>query len=126
MQCYHSRKRGDTAAKHSTYNINRPVTAGVLADLQGPCRLLLVVVTFLLVVVTCAVPALITALKLVVGGRVGVQLPGVDPSAVPPNQILSLRAFNLGLEAQQRMPEGLISPGTRFLVESPTIVVICL
>jgi hypothetical protein len=34
MQRYHSRKRGDTAAKHSTYNINRPVTAGVLADLR--------------------------------------------------------------------------------------------
>jgi len=40
MQRYHSRKRGDTAAKHSTYNINRPVTAGVLADLQDPCRII--------------------------------------------------------------------------------------
>ncbi|HET9376087.1 MAG TPA: hypothetical protein VFO40_14020 [Chthoniobacterales bacterium] len=51
----------------------------------------------------------------------------VSPSAVPPNQILSLRAFNLGLvRLNKEMPEGLISPGTRFLVESPTIVVICL
>jgi hypothetical protein len=74
-------------------------TVPLLPESWPICKVLAVL---LLVVVTCAVPALITALKLVVGGRVGVQLPGVDPSAVPPNQILSLRAFNLGLEAQQR------------------------
>jgi hypothetical protein len=32
----------------------------------------------------------------------------------------------LALRLNKEMPEGFISPGTRFLVESPTIVVICL